>query len=79
MLRPRPAGVAEDHRSEAELRDPQPAAAEQSVALLGESLGGRCHDLVVRYVAQVLADVPAVSERVVELAVWSPQNMSVSG
>ena len=35
---------------------------------LGEGLGGGCHDLVVRDVAQMLADVPAVSERVVELA-----------
>jgi hypothetical protein len=36
---------------------------------LGECLRGGGYDLVVWYVAKVLADVPAVSKRIVELAV----------
>jgi hypothetical protein len=35
----------------------------------GEGPRGGGHDLVVRHVAQMLADVPAVPERVLELAV----------
>jgi hypothetical protein len=47
----------------------QAAAAGQPLAHLGKGPRGSGHDFIVRYVAQVLGDVPAVPEGVVELAV----------
>jgi hypothetical protein len=42
----------------------------------GEHPRSRGHDLVVPDVAQVLADVPAVPEGIIELPVAIPQNIS---
>src|SRR3954454_6279604 len=50
-------------------REPPPGSSRNAARRSGESLGGCGHDLVVRHVAEVLVDVPAVSERVVDLAV----------
>lgn len=47
----------------------RPPASEQRFTSLLEQLGGGRHDLVVGHVPYVLTNVPAMPERIVELAV----------